>query len=194
MDLRGWKFQRRGETLFSGATQSLCNRRLNVKVPEDWVIPSSHFHLKEILVESADDVPITDKCYRDQHADGRRGLYEGKDVKVVALGKASGEVLLFRSDNISSLNSYVQRACSRYGLPKVRHWPSRCRLCRVWKKSDVILQTKKKRDQYDKLQMKISFYLTFQRFEQRFPTRARTYPCGKEACVRVACVHLRTVL
>merc|ERR1711970_968435 len=45
--------------LFFCDPKLLCNRRLNVKVPEDWVIPSSHFDLKEILVESADDVPIT---------------------------------------------------------------------------------------------------------------------------------------
>ena len=134
--------------LFFCDPKLLCNRRLNVKVPEDWVIPSSHFHLKEILVESADDVPITSiKCYRDQHVDGRRGLYEGKDVKVVALGKASGEVLLFRSDNISSrirmfsepVQDMAYQRCD-IGL--------RVAVCaESGRRADVILQTKKKRDQ-----------------------------------------------
>ena len=127
--------------LFFCDPKLLCNRRLNVKVPEDWVIPSSHFHLKEILVESADDVPITSiKCYRDQHVDGRRGLYEGKDVKV-RLGKASREVLLFRSDNMFSepVQDMAYQRCD-IGL--------RVAVCaESGRRADVILQTKKKRDQ-----------------------------------------------
>ena len=89
--------------LFLCDPKLLCNRTLETKVPEDWVVPISHFGLKETLVVNPDEVPITSvKCFRDQHVDGRRGLCEGKDVKVIALGKASGEVLVFRSDNISS--------------------------------------------------------------------------------------------
>ena len=87
--------------LFLCNPRLLCSRTPNAKKAEEWVVPSSNFCLNKVLIENADEIPITAMtCYRDQR--GLSGEEKSSDVKVVVLGKASGEVLLFRSDAISS--------------------------------------------------------------------------------------------
>ena len=126
----------------------MCNRTLKVKVPEDWIVPTSHFGLQKTLILNADEVPITSvKCFRDQHVDGRRGLCEGNDVKVIALGKASGEVLVFRSDNISSRIRMFSESVHDIAFQRC-DLGLRVAICaESGRRADILLQSKKKRNQ-----------------------------------------------
>ena len=134
--------------LFLCDPKLLCNRTLKVKVPEDWIVLTSHFGLQKTLILNADEVPITSvKCFRDQHVDGRRGLCEGNDVKVIALGKASGEVLVFRSDNISSRIRMFSESVHDIAFQRC-DLGLRVAICaESGRRADILLQSKKKRNQ-----------------------------------------------